>query len=73
MPLFNYECEACSRAFQLFVQASTVAACPGCGSGAIKKQLSSFAVGAPARQRPAVAPCGQCAHPDGPGACGRIR
>ncbi len=72
MPLFNYECGACGHTFQLYVQSTTVPACPECESADLRKMLSSFAVGASGPARPAATPCGgQCSHPDGPGACQR--
>jgi putative FmdB family regulatory protein len=72
MPLFEYECRACHRAFELLVRESTELACPGCHSQDLEKRLSVFAVSASSRSeasaRP-VGPCGSCGHPDGPGSC----
>jgi putative FmdB family regulatory protein len=72
MPLFEYECRACRREFELLVRESTELVCPQCHSQDLEKRLSVFAVSASSRSdSPArsVAPCGSCGHPDGPGSC----
>lgn len=72
MPLFEYECRACHREFELLVRESTKLECPDCQSDELEKRLSVFAVSAPSRAGaagPAVGPCGSCGHPDGPGSC----
>lgn len=40
MPLFEYECRDCGRAFEAFVTAARQPACPGCGSASLAKLLS---------------------------------
>ncbi|MCC7123294.1 MAG: zinc ribbon domain-containing protein [Acidobacteria bacterium] len=74
MPLYEYECQTCHHQFELLVRESTTIECPSCHSAELEKQLSVFAVSAPAgasrAAMPAMGPCGSCGHPDGPGACG---
>jgi putative FmdB family regulatory protein len=73
MPLFEYECRSCHHQFELLVREQTVLACPSCHTDELEKQLSVFAVGGdgpPLGARgAAVAPCGACGDPRGPGAC----
>lgn len=40
MPIYDYHCSACKRTFELLVRASTVPACPTCGSQQLEKQVS---------------------------------
>ncbi len=40
MPLYDYRCQACQHTFELLVRASTVPACPQCGSTQLEKLLS---------------------------------
>ncbi len=72
MPMYEYACRDCGRAFEALVRSDTVPECPGCHSKSLDKLLSVFATAAPAAEAaPAVAgPCGSCGHPAGPGACG---
>lgn len=73
MPLYEYECRACHHHFELLVRESTILECPSCQGTELEKQLSVFAVSAPAQGRTShaapVGPCGACGHPDGPGSC----
>jgi putative FmdB family regulatory protein len=72
MPLYEYECQNCHHHFELLVREQTVLACPSCQSQELEKQLSVFAVGAPATKfasHTAPSPCGTCGDPRGPGAC----
>jgi putative FmdB family regulatory protein len=41
MPLFEYACRSCGRQFEAFVTTDRAAACPGCQSADLEKQLSS--------------------------------
>lgn len=70
MPLFEYVCKQCSRQFEELVLGTTAPTCPSCQSEKLEKLLSTFAVssgnGSPGD---AVAPCGTCGDPRGPGAC----
>lgn len=75
MPIFEYVCKQCSHQFELIVNGSAVVKCPECKSRRLEKQLSTFAVNAKsqaagfARNDLAMAPCGSCGDPRGPGAC----
>lgn len=40
MPLYDYRCQACRHTFELLVRASTVPACPQCGSEQPEKLIS---------------------------------
>jgi putative FmdB family regulatory protein len=46
MPLYEYECEACSNRFEKIQKFSDppVDVCPSCGKGPVKKLLSSPAI-----------------------------
>jgi putative FmdB family regulatory protein len=72
MPIFEYVCRDCGRAFEALVSPDRPAVCPACASRQLEKQLSVFAVSAaPGRSGSAreAAPCGACGDPRGPGAC----
>jgi putative FmdB family regulatory protein len=72
MPLYEYSCRECDNHFELLVRQSTKLECPKCSSTALDKQLSVFAVSAPASGSSAMAgpaPCGACGDPRGPGSC----
>ena len=73
MPIYEYACQDCGKAFELLVRSSTVPECPSCHSKQLDKQLSVFATAAsgaePAMAAAPMGPCGSCGHPDGPGAC----
>jgi putative FmdB family regulatory protein len=72
MPLYEYECSTCRHRFEMLVFASTVPACPKCGSGSLQKLPSAFAVAGRAEARAESAPvggCGTCGDPRGPGSC----
>ena len=46
MPLFEYECDACGRRFEVILKSSDtmVEACKHCGKGPVHRQLSSPAI-----------------------------
>ena len=75
MPLFEYACRECDHHFELLVRESTKLECPKCSSTELDKQLSVFAVSAPAsggarmNASMAPAPCGSCGDPRGAGSC----
>ena len=71
MPIYEYNCQDCGNAFEALVRSDTVPQCPKCASTGLEKRLSVFATAAAAPDTPpmAMGPCGQCGHPDGPGAC----
>ena len=68
MPIFEYICEKCSHRFEAIVLGSERATCPECHSKKLQQQISRFGV-AKEDSSPAVAPCGTCGDPRGPGAC----
>ena len=41
MPIFEYRCQDCDRAFEAFVTAARAAECPACRGANLVKQLSS--------------------------------
>ena len=41
MPIYEYNCPACDKRFEMLVRSSTVPACPQCGSTAIDKCVSA--------------------------------
>jgi len=74
MPIFEYLCRQCDNRFETLVRASTTVECPSCHGTSLEKQLSVFAMGAPAltstpMSNSEVAACGMCGDPGGPGAC----
>jgi putative FmdB family regulatory protein len=72
MPIFEYACRACGKAFEVLVRGQEQPHCPACESADLDKTLSTFAVGAAAPRSTASAspgPCGRCGDPRGPGAC----
>lgn len=72
MPLFEYVCKRCSHQFEELVLGATQPTCPSCHSRKLEKLMSTFAVnanGGNTMPREAVASCGTCGDPRGPGAC----
>jgi putative FmdB family regulatory protein len=72
MPLFEYQCRSCQHAFELLVRESTKLECPQCRATELDKQLSVFAVSAPASagtRQTGPAACGSCGDPRGAGSC----
>lgn len=72
MPIYEYQCVACGKEFEILVRNSSSAPqCPGCSSAELRKKLSAFAAitgNAPA-QAQIPASCQGCGNLDGPGAC----
>jgi len=75
MPIYEYVCSSCAVRFEKLVQRwGEGVSCPSCLSGAVEKQLSSFAVGSRAASA-SFEGCGRedggCGAPAcGAGACG---
>jgi putative FmdB family regulatory protein len=46
MPLYDYECAACGRTFEVIhgVHADSPAACPLCGGGPVRKAITAAAI-----------------------------
>lgn len=40
MPIYDYRCNGCNKAFELLVRSTTVLACPECGSLQLEKLVS---------------------------------
>jgi putative FmdB family regulatory protein len=59
VPLYEYVCRKCSRAFEELVMGNTQPSCPSCQSTDLERVLSVVAVGkdTPA---PPPSPCGSC-------------
>jgi putative FmdB family regulatory protein len=55
MPLFDFHCRACRRAFEALVRAGYPPACPSCNSTDLERQLPAFAVKTPERSKAAAA------------------
>ncbi|MGC8863019.1 MAG: FmdB family zinc ribbon protein [Armatimonadota bacterium] len=45
MPIYEYHCKPCGRRFELLTTISRAdqAVCPGCGSGEVRRLMSTFA------------------------------
>jgi putative FmdB family regulatory protein len=74
MPIYEYACQACGEQFETLVRSGTQPRCPQCQSTTLDKKLSVFAppaasASAGRTDAPPMGPCGQCGHPEGPGAC----
>ncbi|HXH06832.1 MAG TPA: zinc ribbon domain-containing protein [Vicinamibacterales bacterium] len=71
MPIFEYVCRSCRHPFETLVRGATdTPVCPACGSTALDRRLSVFAVAASSRSTAeATAPCARCGDPRGAGAC----
>jgi putative FmdB family regulatory protein len=44
MPMYEYRCRACGRAFERLVTGGTVVTCPACRSADVTRLLSLFGV-----------------------------
>jgi putative FmdB family regulatory protein len=69
MPLYEYVCTDCQRAFERYVRAwGDAVACDACQSGNVEKKLSTFAMGglSSAGPGPSMSGGGCC----GGGGCG---
>jgi putative FmdB family regulatory protein len=73
MPLFEYLCKDCGKAFEKIVpRYDSPAACLHCNSSNVEKQLSVFAVaGSSQKELSSEAGCGTCGAPQ-PGMCGMM-
>src|SRR5262249_13332637 len=73
MPIYEYICQDCSRAFEALVLGSQKPKCPHCKSARLKQELSVFAVAgsgkSSASDDSAPGACDSCGDPRGPGAC----
>ena len=55
MPLFEYRCSSCGTEFEALVRGSDTPACATCGSTALERLLTSFAVSSAGRSARALA------------------
>jgi putative FmdB family regulatory protein len=73
MPIYEYRCEGCEHRFETLVRGAETPVCPTCGSQALARELSTFAVstggGSTAYRAASPSPCGSCGDPRGPGSC----
>lgn len=44
MPIYEYECKACGKSFEILVFGNKEVHCPECGSKDITKKFSTFAM-----------------------------
>ncbi|MGE0816328.1 MAG: zinc ribbon domain-containing protein [Vicinamibacterales bacterium] len=44
MPIYEYRCQSCARDFETLVRTGDTPACPSCGSTALERLISLFAV-----------------------------
>jgi putative FmdB family regulatory protein len=73
MPIYEYLCEDCGTRFEKLVRNGVSVACPSCGEGHLKQELSVFAAhssSAPKSDGASFPSCpgGMCRTPD---ICGR--
>jgi putative FmdB family regulatory protein len=45
MPIYEYVCKECGRAFEALLRGDEEPICPGCGSRALERKFSVFGVG----------------------------
>ena len=60
MPIYEYRCETCGEAFEVFVRSPSRQAnptCPMCGSQKVRKAFSTFGVGRGGRSSTSGASC----------------
>jgi len=66
MPIYEYTCGGCGKAFQELIMSQAEAKsvkCPHCGSGKVEKALSTFAVGAGSSGGDLPCDSGECRTP----------
>jgi len=51
MPLFEFRCTGCDRAFEQLVRGSATPVCPACGGTSLERIISTFAVSSDATQQ----------------------
>ena len=74
MPIFEFQCESCSKEFEELVSSPAAAkdvVCPACGKRKATRKISVFAAqsgGKPSEPSGFGSGCGRCGNPAGP--CG---
>ncbi|MFI5182763.1 MAG: zinc ribbon domain-containing protein [Vicinamibacteria bacterium] len=71
MPIYEYVCSECRASFEKLVRRwGEEVSCPSCQSGAVDKQISTFAVAASSSAGRAFEGCGRADGGCGASACG---
>lgn len=47
MPIFEFNCDECKQRFDVLTRVGTEIQCPQCGSGQVRKLLSTFSAHSP--------------------------
>ncbi|MFP4384137.1 MAG: FmdB family zinc ribbon protein [Spirochaetia bacterium] len=68
MPIFEYTCKKCGKESELLIRRDEKPVCEHCGSSAVTKKFSSFAVSIGSGKAPECA--GSCGEGFTRGACG---
>ncbi len=72
VPLYEYVCRRCARAFEELVFGQATPRCPECAASEVERVMSVVSVrrskGTGSAER-APGPCGTCGDVRGPGAC----
>ena len=71
MPIFEYRCKDCEKAFEtLVIGREETPECPTCHGVKLERLLSTFAaVTGTSTEVAAPGACGSCGDPRGPGSC----
>ena len=74
MPIFEYKCKGCGKAFEAIVYGKQQAECPECKGTQLEQQLSTFAAHGTDKSSgssfPKTPPCGMPPGSCGGGSCG---
>jgi putative FmdB family regulatory protein len=71
MPIYEYVCSECRASFEKLVRRwGEAVSCPACQSGAVDKQISTFAVATSSPAGQALEGCGRADGGCGASACG---
>ncbi len=70
MPLREYVCKACGRAFEALERAGEKPSCPDCGSARLERQLSAFSPKSSSGGSGGLPPCADGCPSAGSSGCG---
>lgn len=70
MPLREYVCKACGRAFEALERAGEKPSCPDCGSVRLERQLSAFSPKSSSGGAGGLPPCADGCPTAGASGCG---